>query len=86
MTGCKVDSWGGGKLNQKKKLFCLITDNGRFGKACFSGRGKKIKWLNTFKDEDMIDGWIKNRLIGCDLIEEFWYSYEDTEKFGVVTK
>ncbi|WP_043911427.1 NgoFVII family restriction endonuclease [Mycoplasma wenyonii] len=77
---------GEDNLPSKKDWFYLMTDDRRFDKACFSGRGKKVKWLNTFKNEDMIGDWIKNRLVECELIEEFWYTDEDKRKSGVVTK
>ncbi|WP_043911279.1 NgoFVII family restriction endonuclease [Mycoplasma wenyonii] len=77
---------GEDNLPSRKDWFYLITDNGWLDKACFSGRGKRVKWLNTFKNSDMIGGWIKVRLVGRELIDEFSSPDEDTKKYGVVTK
>ncbi|WP_043911274.1 NgoFVII family restriction endonuclease [Mycoplasma wenyonii] len=77
---------GEDNLPSKKDWFYLMTDSGWLEKACFSGRGKRVKWLNTFKNEIMIGGWIKVRLAECELIEEYGYPYEDKEKSGVITK
>ncbi|WP_043911297.1 hypothetical protein [Mycoplasma wenyonii] len=73
-------------LLSRKNWFYLMTDNGWLGKACFSGRGKQVKWLNTFQNIGMIGGWIKTKLVDLDLVEEYWYPYEDKEKYGIVTK
>ncbi|WP_043911219.1 restriction endonuclease PLD domain-containing protein [Mycoplasma wenyonii] len=77
---------GEDNLPSKKDWFYLVTDNGFWCKACFSGRGKQVKWLNTFKHETIIGNWIKNRLVESESIEEFWYPDEDKKKSGVVTK
>ncbi|WP_043911355.1 NgoFVII family restriction endonuclease [Mycoplasma wenyonii] len=77
---------GEDNLPSKKDWFYLVTDSGWLEKACFSGRGKRIKWLNTFKRETIIGNWIKNKLVEWEVIEEFWYPDEDKKKSGVVTK
>ncbi|WP_043911313.1 hypothetical protein [Mycoplasma wenyonii] len=92
-TGKKQSWWevkftieGEKNLPSRKNWFYLVAGEGRLEKACFSGRGKKVKWLNTFTNEIVIGNWIKDILAGWDLIEEFWYPYEDTRKTGVITK
>ena len=73
-------------LPSQKDWFFLMTDDGWLGQACFSGRGKRVKWLNTFKNSDMIGCWIKTKLVALELVEEYWHPRQDKEKYGVVTK
>ena len=75
---------GEGNLPSRKEWFFLITEDGHFLKACFSGR--KIKWLNVFGDSEMIGAWIKGRLMECEIIRGFNYVVEDPQRRGIITK
>lgn len=77
---------GENNLPAKKDWFYLVTCCGRMYKACFSGRGKQVKWLNTFEDADAIGDWIKTILVEWELIEGFWTPNEDEDGTGIITK
>ncbi|AFN65222.1 restriction endonuclease [Mycoplasma wenyonii str. Massachusetts] len=77
---------GEDNLPSRKNWFYLMTDNGHLFKACFSGRGQQIKWLNAFEKKEIIGEWIKTRLVNWDLIEEYEYASEDYEGYGIITK
>lgn len=57
-------------LPSRKEWFYLVTDEGYMFKACFSGRGKQVKWLNSFENKNNIGDWIKTIFVEWDLIDE----------------
>ncbi|AHC40144.1 hypothetical protein OVS_00770 [Mycoplasma ovis str. Michigan] len=89
----RIQSWydvqiiieGEDNLPSRKEWFYLVTDCGFLCKACFAG--KKVKWLSTFEDSEIIGGWIKSKLADeFELIDGFDYVYQDQRKWGVITK